>query len=248
MLNIKYLITSIIFYLIAYSSPALSNDKLVFFFENRYGEEIQVSASEFTSGEIDYTFIIPDYIDPEDAFYDYVVSTLSQQNYIYVQNGAPCPSCNVAHSVNYKNDVSSIPLVREQVSARRSLANKFIEGIASGLGTRSANEVFDRAKDQKKKESPLKFVVNSKDGVAMSICEITSSGCEDMPEVVVLNLANNKLVFEIEKGNDLNYWERTQKIQNAIVNFSRARKYTCRITYTGDKDDLKSQVTCFPSY
>ncbi|WOC27226.1 hypothetical protein LY624_04890 [Pseudoalteromonas sp. N1230-9] len=249
--NFKLLIVSIILYLFTYSAPVLSNDKLIFFYENRYGEEIQVSASDSAMGEIDYTFIIPDDIEPEEAFYDYVVSTLSQQNYIYTQNGAPCPTCNVAHFVGSgsNSDVSSsVPLVREQVSGRKNIANKFIEGIATQLGTRSVNEIFDKAKDQKTKESPIKFVVNSRNGVAMSVCEITASGCEDMPEVVVLSLANNKLVFEIEKGNDLNYWERTQKIHNAIVNYSRAKKYTCRITFTGDKDNLKSQITCFPSY
>ncbi|NHH88312.1 MULTISPECIES: hypothetical protein [unclassified Pseudoalteromonas] len=241
-------------YFLAFPMTVFGSEKLVFFFENRYGEEIQVSASESSSGEINYTFMISNDLEPIDVFYDYVVSTLSKQNYIYVQSGAPCSGCNVAHSKNLAPDpdfdfsTHSVPMVRESMTARSSLANKFIEGVVNAAGTRTVDEVYNLAKNQKKSESPLKFIVNSRNGIAMSLCEITASGCEDMPEVVVLRLNNNVLVFEIERGNDLNYWERTEKINSAIVNYARAKKYTCRVTFTGDKDDLKSQITCFPSY
>lgn len=247
MFNIKVLFTSVVLYLFVYATPAFSNNKQVFYFEDRYGGEIQVSASESSSGEINYTFIITDDLDPVDVFYDYVVSTLHTQNYTYVQYGAPCPSCNVAHSVP-NNQTNAIPLVREVASGRRNIANKFIEGIATTLGNRSANEVFDRATNQGKEKSPIKFFVNSRNGVPMSVCEITSAGCEDVNEVLVLQAANQRIIFEIEKGKDLAYWERTEKIQSAIYNYSRAKQYSCMITFSGDKNDLKSQITCFPSF
>ena len=215
-----------------------------FYFYASNGAEIKADAERDNNGIVQYTFEVPESIAPKDAFYDFVSSTMNQENFEYIEV-RPCPDC-VTHQ-----DQSSGPVYEQKkIRSKTDLANILLENIAAATGTRSVNSVFDIATKQNADSSQFQVLIIRDDNKKpVGMCLITNDGtCDPLSNVTATTMPNDGFAFLVSEIDNMDYWKKIRTIEDAIERYVRSIRYQCRITFTGSGKNLVKQIVCFPSY
>lgn len=215
-----------------------------FYFYASNGAEIKADAERDDNGIVQYTFEVPQSIEPSNAFYDFVSSTMAQENFEYIEV-RPCSDC-----VTHKNQSNDPVYEKNKIRSKTDLANILLETIATTIGTRSVNSVFDIATKQNADTSQLQvLIIHSDNKKPVGMCFITDNGaCDPLSNLTVISMPNDGFAFDISEVDNMDYWQRIRDIESAIERYVRSIRYQCRITYTGSGKNLTRQITCFPSY
>lgn len=252
---IKFFFTMIIM-LALVPHKLIASEARVFYFNSANGDEIKAIAKRDTSGVMQYTFTVPENTNPYNAFYDFVYSTMNQENYEYFEL-RPCFDCheNYSSEENANTENSKLlsrnePVVeRRTIKSKRDLANTLLESIANNLGSRSVNAVFDAAtQNQTSESSQFQVITVGNDRKPVGLCLITQSSCDAMNDVSAMSLGGSQFGFEISKVSEMDRWERVREIEAAIERYARSKRYQCKVVVTNSGDGDVRQIVCFPSY
>ena len=252
---IKFFFTMIIIFAFL-PHKLMANEARVFYFNSANGDEIKAIAKRDTSGIIQYTFTVPENINPHNAFYDFVYSTMNQENYEYF-GLRPCFDCHESYSFEESDNIEDSKLLsrnepvveRRTIKSKQDLANILLESIANNLGNRSVNAVFDAAtQNQTSESSQFQVITIGNDRKPIGLCLITQSSCDTMNDVSAMSLGGSQFGFEISKVSEMDRWKRVREIEAAIERYARSKRYQCRVVVTNSGDGDVKQIVCFPSY
>ena len=233
----------------------IANEARVFYFNSANGDEIEAIAKRDTSGVMQYTFTVPENTNPYNTFYDFVYSTMNQENYEYFELRS-CFDCheNYSSEENANTENSKLlsrnePVIeRRTIKSKRDLANTLLESIANNLGSRSVNVVFNAAtQNQTSESSQFQVFTVGNDRKPVDLCLITQSSCDTMNDVSAMSLEGSQFGFKISKFSEMDRWKRVREIDAAIERYARSKRYQCKAVNTNSGERDVRQIVCFPS-
>ncbi|MCV2885105.1 hypothetical protein OE749_10420 [Aestuariibacter sp. AA17] len=216
-----------------------------FYFQTQWGEEIRVDVS---GGSENPHYIFHNVSNERgySIFRQYVQSTLSGQNYVYLwmdDCGNDCFGSLGNHDTD-KVNTSGKQRVKVKDNNPSSILNKVVESAASAVGSRAVDAVATALADKALKESPFTIVagINEK---PILMCRPVQNYCQTISDVTFYNIDGGWAVkYPISNPGSPDY-AHERSIQDALNAFSFSISVTCKTTYTGSGQDLSAQMTCY---